>query len=117
MTLKIERVIDRGVSDEEALSGGHGPEPEHLSLSTPDGQMRVFGAVVFAKPTGSMTIFEIENLKRCVQFRSRRLAYLIWLKINWRALPNCLNISIRMAGDFESSRCSRAAALVFRWRV
>ena len=57
MTLQIEGVVDRSVRGEEALSEGDGFEPLHLALSSPDREERVFGAVVFAQATRSMTIF------------------------------------------------------------
>jgi len=61
--LKVERVVDRSVGGEEALRRGDGLEAPHLPLSSPGRQMRVFGAVVFAQATRSMTIFQAKHVQ------------------------------------------------------
>lgn len=56
VSLKIERVVDRSMRRQKPLSGLSGLEPEHLSLSSSDRQMRVLGAVVLAQATWAMNI-------------------------------------------------------------
>jgi len=56
MGLRVEGVVDGGVSYEEALGGPSGFEPLLLALSSPDRQMRVLGTVVVSQSSWSVTI-------------------------------------------------------------
>jgi len=71
--LKIERVVDRRVSGEKALSGRRGLESQHPAFSPPDREMRMLSAVVFAKSTWSMTILQVQQLQ-CGALRGQTIS-------------------------------------------
>lgn len=58
---KSKRLLDRGVSCEEALRRGDGLEPQHLAFTSADREMRVFRAIVLAHSTRPVTILEATN--------------------------------------------------------
>jgi hypothetical protein len=62
--LRIERVVDRSVRGEEALSGVHGLEPGLLALSSPDREMCAFSGVVLTQPTWPAAISQPEHSER-----------------------------------------------------
>ena len=63
MRLPIEHVVDRRVRREEALRRGQGLEDLHLAVASSDRETRIFGAVVFAQATRSITIFHAEPVQ------------------------------------------------------
>ena len=50
VTLRRKVVVDRGMDIREFLQRSHAPEPQHGTLSSPDGQVRVLHSIIHPSP-------------------------------------------------------------------
>ena len=64
VALEVERVVNGCVHAEKALGRSGRLEALHLSLSSPDWQMRILSAIVLSSALAFVNVIQTENAKR-----------------------------------------------------